>query len=328
MTPVLLRRAGAECLGTCVLVVIANGAVLVNARTGLLVPVGGALLFGGSVVMLIALLGHRSSAHFNPAVTLLFALTRALFWRDVPLYVGSQFFGATCGALLLRMLWVSVPAIGMASLQSDPWIVLVLEMGLSTVLLLVVLLTATTTEEGEIIGPMGLLAALTIGTIIAFGSLLGSAFGGVFMNPALSLGPALAVSVWGERWVHFLGPLLAACAVAGLYWGLHMTGRHNLPDHKLVAALAQEQLLAESTALPLKGGTWVVVADRVCARAGTRRTFLTHHASGSRPSVSLPPGSRCILMGAATTTSGWLYLFSVKTRASRVVILIVFLRRI
>ena len=47
-------------------------------------------------------MGHLSSAHFNPAVTVAFALTRHFPWRDVPAYLAGQLLGAAGGAWVLR----------------------------------------------------------------------------------------------------------------------------------------------------------------------------------------------------------------------------------
>jgi glycerol uptake facilitator-like aquaporin len=52
---------------------------------------------GATLVAIILALGGISGAHFNPAVTLAVALERGLPWREVPLYMVFQLFGALCG---------------------------------------------------------------------------------------------------------------------------------------------------------------------------------------------------------------------------------------
>ena len=54
------------------------------------------ILFG------IYAVGHISGAHFNPAVTFAFALTRHFPWPRAVAYWGAQFVGAICAAALLR----------------------------------------------------------------------------------------------------------------------------------------------------------------------------------------------------------------------------------
>src|SRR6266566_614654 len=82
---ITLRKAGAELVGTYALVAAGCGAIMVDSLTGALTHVGVALTFGLIITVMIAATGHLSGAHFNPAVTLAFALTRHFAWREVPL---------------------------------------------------------------------------------------------------------------------------------------------------------------------------------------------------------------------------------------------------
>ena len=100
----LLRRAGAEFIGTYALVTAGCGAIMVDTLTGSLTHVGVALTFGLIITVMIAATGHISGAHFNPSVTIAFALTRHFAWRDVPVYIGSQLLGAILGAGTLRLI--------------------------------------------------------------------------------------------------------------------------------------------------------------------------------------------------------------------------------
>ena len=96
------RRNVAECVGTFALVTGGCEAIVVNHATGALGHVGVAASFGLLIMVMIASVGHLSGAHFNPAVTVAFALTRHFPWRDVPAYLVGQFVGAVGGALVLR----------------------------------------------------------------------------------------------------------------------------------------------------------------------------------------------------------------------------------
>src|SRR3954466_9978343 len=99
--PSLWRRAGAELVGTFALVNAGCGAIVVNHATGALGHMGVAASFGLVIMVMIAAVGHLSGAHFNPAVTVAFALMRHFPWRDVPAYVIGQLLGAVGGALVL-----------------------------------------------------------------------------------------------------------------------------------------------------------------------------------------------------------------------------------
>src|SRR5262245_39760015 len=95
----LLRRSAAEMIGTFGLVTAGCGAIVVDTQTHALGHVGVALTFGLIIAVMIAALGHISGAHFDPAVTIAFAVTRHFPWRDVAFYMITQLLGALLAAL-------------------------------------------------------------------------------------------------------------------------------------------------------------------------------------------------------------------------------------
>jgi len=211
MTTTLWRRAGAEGVGTYALVTAGCGAIMVDSQTHALTHLGVALTFGLIIMVMIAATGHLSGAHFNPAVTVAFALTRHFPWRAVPAYVGSQLLGAVAGALTLQGLFGPVAALGAtvpAGSAEQAWGVEVL---LTAVLMFVILAVATDTRA------VGELAAVAIGATVALDALWGGPVSGASMNPARSFGPALVSGTWTDAWVYWLGPLLGAALGAGLY---------------------------------------------------------------------------------------------------------------
>ena len=54
--------------------------------------------------------GHLSGAHYNPAVTIAFALARHFPVREAVAYIASQVVGAVAGAGLLLAAWTDRPA--------------------------------------------------------------------------------------------------------------------------------------------------------------------------------------------------------------------------
>lgn len=73
-----------------------NTAVALLANTGATVAV---------LAVLIAVLGPISGAHFNPAVSVVMALRRALPWRDAGAYVVAQTLGCCLGAILAHAMF-------------------------------------------------------------------------------------------------------------------------------------------------------------------------------------------------------------------------------
>ncbi len=205
------RRATAEFIGTFALVTAGCGAIAVNATTGTLSHVGVALTFGLIILAMIAATGHISGAHFNPAVTIAFAVMRHFRWRDVPLYVAAQLSGAVIGALTLRLLFGSVANLGATLPAGNPFQAFGLEILLTAVLMFVIISVATDAHGA------GQLAALAIGGTVALDALWGGAISGASMNPARSFGPALIAGVWRDQWVYWLGPILGALIGAAFY---------------------------------------------------------------------------------------------------------------
>jgi len=187
------------------LVFIGPGAASVEAWSpGTVTPVGIALAFGFAILAGVYALGHISGAHFNPAVTLGFALRGRFPRADALSYVGAQLVGAAAAALLLRALMgttgaaaVTIPRIGLIS-------ALGVEVVLTFFLMLVVVAVSTDARVS------GRVAGLAVGLAVAFDALMGGPLTGASMNPARSFGPALAAGIWTAHWLYWLGPLVGA----------------------------------------------------------------------------------------------------------------------
>ncbi len=204
--PYLLRRTGAEILGTYALVTAGCGAIIVNSQTGALSHLGVALTFGLVITVMIASTGHLSGAHFNPAVTIAFASIRRFTWREVPFYISGQLLGAILGAFTLRALFGVTVGLGTTLPQGDPIQSLGLEFLMTAGLMFVI--TAVSTDP-RVPAP---LAATAIGATVALGALWGGPISGASMNPARSFGPALLSDVWSYQWIYWLGPIVGAVA--------------------------------------------------------------------------------------------------------------------
>jgi glycerol uptake facilitator-like aquaporin len=98
----LPRRLAAEALGTAMLVatVVGSGIMAESlTRDVALALLGNTLPTGAILVVLITTLGPISGAHFNPAVSLVFALKRDLTPRDALLYMAVQVAGGIIGTM-------------------------------------------------------------------------------------------------------------------------------------------------------------------------------------------------------------------------------------
>jgi len=97
------RRLVAEALGTALLVTTVVGSGIMAetlTKDTALALLGNTLPTGAILVVLITILGPISGAHFNPAVSLIFALKRELTGGDAALYIGAQVLGGILGTMI------------------------------------------------------------------------------------------------------------------------------------------------------------------------------------------------------------------------------------
>ena len=104
----LSRRLAAEALGTALLVATVVGSGIMAetlTKDVALALLGNTLPTGAILVVLITILGPISGAHFNPAVTLIFALKRELGSREALCYVAAQIAGGIAGTMLAHAMF-------------------------------------------------------------------------------------------------------------------------------------------------------------------------------------------------------------------------------
>ena len=104
----LSRRIVAEALGTAMLVATVVGSgIMADSLTDdvALALLGNTIATGAILVVLITMLGPISCAHFNPAVTLVFALRREIAAAAAVFYVAAQVVGGLAGALLAHAMF-------------------------------------------------------------------------------------------------------------------------------------------------------------------------------------------------------------------------------
>src|SRR3954453_22950178 len=104
----LPRRLAAEALGTALLVATVVGSGIMAetlTKDVALALLGNTLPTGAILVVLITILGPISGAHFNPAVTLIFALKRDIRVDEAFLYAVVQVAGAIAGAITAHLMF-------------------------------------------------------------------------------------------------------------------------------------------------------------------------------------------------------------------------------
>lgn len=188
------------------------GAIMVAERfPGSIAPSVVPVVFGLTVAMMIYAVGHISGAHFNPAVTLAFALTRHFPPRSVPFYWAAQCLGSITAIGLLVILLPPGQAFGATFSSVHPPQALAWEGVLSFFLMFVIMAVATDTRAE------GTMAGAAIGAAVMVAAFVGGPVTGASMNPARSLGPALFQGDLSQLWIYTLGPMLGASLAAWVY---------------------------------------------------------------------------------------------------------------
>ena len=105
----LPRRLAAEGLGTALLLAVVIGSGIMGDRlsggNAALALLGNTLATGAALVVLITIFGPISGAHFNPVVTLAFAIRRELPWKRGAAYVLIQIAGAVLGVAAAHLMF-------------------------------------------------------------------------------------------------------------------------------------------------------------------------------------------------------------------------------
>lgn len=105
----LSRRLVAEGLGAALLLAVVIGSGVMGERLAdgndALALLGNTLATGAGLVVLIAIFGPISGAHFNPLVTLVFALRRDIAPPSALAYVAAQFAGAVIGVWCAHLMF-------------------------------------------------------------------------------------------------------------------------------------------------------------------------------------------------------------------------------
>lgn len=198
-----MKRYMGEFIGTFALVFCGTGAITIDEVTGGSVThVGIAITFGLIVMAMIYTFGTVSGAHFNPAVTIAFAVNKSFAWNKVIPYILSQSAGAFSASLVLKYLFPGSALLGATIPAGDAMQSFILEAILSFLLMFVILQVATGARE------QGIFAGLAIGSIILLEAMFAGPISGASMNPARSLAPAIISTHTENLWVYLTAPFV------------------------------------------------------------------------------------------------------------------------
>ena len=186
----------AELIGTFVLVVGATGSIVYNEMLGGIYGIG-FIAAGHFVVLSFAVyaFGKYSMAHFNPAVTIAFFITKHVKGKQLPLYFTAQTIGAFLGSIFVLFaigdhanLGTNYPNLT-SSVESN----IIYEI-LATMFLMGVIYVVVHFKK------LAMLTGVVIGGIVAIDVLLFGEISGASMNPIRSLAPAVVSGLIEYQW--------------------------------------------------------------------------------------------------------------------------------
>ena len=209
----------AEVIGTFIVVVLATGSVVLDARmNGVLgIPFIAFAPFVG-VAIGVYLFGKISMAHFNPAVTVGFLITKHITKIQLVYYFSAEIIGALLGSLFVKYAVGSNANLGAnAPNYSFPIPVIFGIEVLASALLMAVIFLVVYTK-----GLKGF-SGIAIGGIVGLDIFFLAFISGASMNPARSLAPALLSGAFANLWLYFsatfVGTSIIALVIRGKFEG-------------------------------------------------------------------------------------------------------------
>lgn len=204
----------AEVAGTFGLLVAATGSIVYDGMVGGTLGPGFIVLmhFVGLVAM-IFLFGRYSMAHFNPAVTVAFFVTKHITAKQIPTYIGAQTIGAFLGNLFVEYVIGDFAKLGLNSpnYEYSASMFFGIEV-LATIFLMGSILIATSIRGLQTIFVSIIIAGTVALDVYFFGSISGAS-----MNPIRSLMPSLLTGMMEDLWLYWTAPFIGTIIVSLLF---------------------------------------------------------------------------------------------------------------
>ena len=200
----------AEIIGTFIVVVFATGSVVLDAQLGgiLGIPFIAIAPFVG-VAIGVYLFGNISMAHFNPAVTVGYLITKHLRRELFFYYLSAEIIGALLGSLFVKYVIGTEANLGANAPNYNFSLPLIFSVEvLVSALLMAVILVVVYTK-----GLRGF-SGIAIGGIVGLDIFFFAFISGASMNPARSLAPALLSGYLGDLWLYLTATFVGTSIVA------------------------------------------------------------------------------------------------------------------
>ena len=170
-----------------------------------------AMHFIGLAIVVYAF-GKYSMAHFNPAVTIAFFITKHVKGKQLPYYFAAQAIGAFMGSIFVLLVMGDYANLG----TNYPSPTSTVEANVSYEILTSIFLMGVIYIVVHF-KKLGKLTGVAIGGIIALDVLFFGLVSGASMNPIRSLAPAVISGMTGDLWLYLTTPFIGTIIVAAIY---------------------------------------------------------------------------------------------------------------
>jgi glycerol uptake facilitator-like aquaporin len=203
----------AEIIGTFVVVVCATGSVVINVQSqGTVGSWFEAFAPFVGVALMVYAFGKISLAHFNPAVTVSYLISKHITKRQFVIYLAAEAVGAILATLFVKNVIGIEGNLGAnAPNYSFPVSVIFGVEILASLLLMAVIMCVVHTK-----GLRGF-SGIAIGGIIGLDIFFLSFISGASMNPIRALAPALFSGVFGDLWLYWSATFVGTSIVGFVY---------------------------------------------------------------------------------------------------------------
>jgi aquaporin Z len=206
------KKFFAEVTGTFIVVVSAAGSVVIDAKYGGIfgLPFIAFAPFVG-VATGVYLFGKISMAHFNPAVTVGYYITKHITSRQLPIYFAAEIIGAILATIFVKYVIGNYANLGanVPNYNFPISFIFFVEV-VATALLMAVILVVVYRK-----GLKGF-SGIAIGGIVGLDIFFFASISGASMNPARSLAPALVSGAVNDLWLYWSAPFIGTSFIAFL----------------------------------------------------------------------------------------------------------------
>ncbi|KAL5220474.1 hypothetical protein ABZP36_025187 [Zizania latifolia] len=213
----LVKKVIAEFFGTFILIFTVLSTIIMDEQhKGVESLLGIATSAGLAVTVLVLSLIHISGCHLNPAVSIAMTVFGHLPLAHLLPYMAAQVLGSIGASFAIKGLYhpvnpgiVTVPKVGTVEAFFLEFI---------TTFILLLIITALATD----LNAVKELIAVAVGATIMMNALVAGPSTGASMNPARTIGPAIATGRYTQIWVYLVATPLGAIAGTGTYYAIKL----------------------------------------------------------------------------------------------------------